>query len=235
MGIVLHELGHAIAMWVTGGSVTRIVITPFSWSYTYYGSAPKYPQFADWSGLIIGSILSLLIVFMIRKQRSPYVVPFLFAGFAPLLNGGGYFLVDALVLKRGDAASLIASGVPMSSVAGAGLLFLAVGLYLVIRNIYRMGIEPQDAFGKRLARLAFGVLPYFIFAVIYSIIRAPENLAGSGIAILIVFAAMILASGASMKYGTPADGKVLTGIKWRHAICAVVLGVGAIVIPHLIF
>ncbi len=43
LAMAIHELGHALAMWATGGSVARIRLNPFSWSYTYYGSSPACP------------------------------------------------------------------------------------------------------------------------------------------------------------------------------------------------
>jgi Peptidase M50B-like len=54
LGTVFHELGYAIAMWVTGGKVSRITINPFSWSYTYYASSPRYPAFSSWAGMLLG-------------------------------------------------------------------------------------------------------------------------------------------------------------------------------------
>ena len=72
LGTVLHELGHAVAMWVTGGIVDGITINPFSWSYAYYGSAPAYPNFTTWSGVLLGSLFGLIILLTIRKKSSPW-------------------------------------------------------------------------------------------------------------------------------------------------------------------
>jgi len=126
-GTGLHELGHAVSMWITGGVVNRITLTPFSWSYTYYGSPPKYPQFTTWSGVLLGSFFGLLILLWIRNKNSPYFVPFLYLGIAPMLQSGGYYFIDTFITKRGDAASLIQAGVPIYYVLGAGLALAFLG------------------------------------------------------------------------------------------------------------
>jgi small basic protein len=233
LGIVLHELGHALAMWLTGGIVERITITPFSWPYTYYGSAPRYPQFTTWAGLLIGSALGLVVVFGVRKRTTPYLLPFLFAGLAPMLNGGGYYLVDTFVSKQGDATDLIRAGVPEYVVIGAGILFLAVGAGFVIRYAYRLGLTPREAFLERALLLASGVLPFFVLSLIYTSAVEPEDLMTGVLAIAIASFFVVLVAWASLKYANP--DRAATEVEWVHALYAALLGLAAIVVPHVIF
>ena len=232
-GIVLHELGHAIAMWVTGGIVDRITIAPFSWSYTYYESTPKYPQLTTWSGVLIGAAIGLIVLLGIRKNTTPYLIPFIFLGFSPLLNGGGYYIVDTFISNQGDAFSLLQSGVPKYVVLGVGLLLLAMGVYVVIINVHRVGITPKDTFIQRAVLFGSGILPYFMMKTIYAIIKNPKGVPDAVAAIIIVFFIVVLVSWAAPKYLN--QGKIPETIEWYHAIYATLLGVSAIVVPQMIF
>ncbi len=235
LGIVLHELGHAVAMWLTGGIVDRITITPFSWSYTYYGSTPKYPQFTTWSGTLLGSLFGAIILLISSKKATPYVVPFLFMGVSPMLNGGGYYVIDPFISKRGDPTSLVRSGVPMYIVLGVGILLLALGAYLVVRYIHWSGIEQQDSLQERLIIFGSGILPYFVLAMLYSMVFEPDDMMQSVIVILMVLLFVVLVAFVSSKYPKLAKNRLSVKITRGHVMYASVLGVLAIVVPHLIF
>ncbi len=45
----LHELGHALAAWMTGGQVFGIVVHPFNWSFCY--AVSPYPLFLTAAGV----------------------------------------------------------------------------------------------------------------------------------------------------------------------------------------
>ena len=153
-----------------------------------------------------------------------------------MLHGGGYYLVDTFVSKKGDAASLIQSGVPKHVVFGVGLLFLAMGLYFVIKYIYRCGIKPQDTFIKRVVLLASGILPYFVLSLIYKIVKVPDDTLDDIFAIVMVACFVVFIAWASLKYSKPEKSKMsTTSVEWHHVVYATVLGVFAIVVPHMIF
>jgi hypothetical protein len=235
IGIVLHELGHAVAMWMMGGSVERITINPLGWSYTYYATTPKYPNFATWSGVLFGSLFGLMILASIGKRPGPYVGPLFIAGVSPMLNGGAYYLIDAFVSRKGDAASLILSGVPRYLVLGAGVLFLGIGVYLVLRHIHWIGIRPRDSWARRMAILGSGVLPYFVLSLAYAIVWEPEDTLSGVVSVAMagLFAGLI--SFASIRCPRFEKNRLSTGIKTRHVVYAVVLGVSTIGVPYVLF
>ena len=235
LGIVLHELGHAVAMWTTGGIVDRITITPFSWSYTYYGSTPKYPQFTTWSGALLGSLFGLIILFIIRNKPTPYSVPFLYLGIAPMLHGGGYYLLDTFVTKRGDAASLIRSGVPISVVLAVGFFLAVIGIFFLIKYFYWNGLSPRDTFPQRCIVFGIGIIAYFVLGLIYSIVLEPESLMQDVIANVLLILFAIFAGFVSMKIPQIEKYQLASKVQWHHVAYAIVLGSLAIVIPHLFF
>ena len=177
--------------------------------------------------------MGLLVLLSLRKWTTPYLVPLFFLGLAPLLNGGGYYLVDTFITKKGDATALLRAGTPKYMILGAGLIFLATGLYLAIRLVKRLGITRQDTFLKRAALLGAGILPYFALALIYAIKNEEKDLLAALCSLPMTACVVIVIAWASQKYLKQNEASV--NIEWRHAIFAVCLGVLAIVLPHLIF
>jgi hypothetical protein len=235
LGTVFHELGHAISMWITGGTVSRITINPFSWSYTYYGTSPRFPAFTTWSGVVLGSVLGLLLLFIVTRKHSPYFFPFVLASVAPILNGGGYYLVDILVSHRGDASSLLQSGTPKFVLLGAAVFWLILGLYLVIRLINLSGVKPEDPFINRMVIFGFGILPYFQLSALYSMIYTPEDTLQEIVSIVLVVILVLVLAFASIKMHQRQKATLVATVEWKHVAYALVLGFAAIVIPFLIF
>jgi hypothetical protein len=235
LGIILHELGHAVSMWITGGVVDRITISPFSWSYTYYGSVPKYPNFTTWSGILIGSLFGLVILLAIARRPTPYLVPLVFTGVTPMLQGGGYYLIDTFISKEGDAASLIESGIPMTVVLGAAILIATMGVFFVIRFIYWNGIDPGDKISQRALTLVLGMVPYFVLALIYGLVYEPEDILQKVLAIGMVSMFAVFLALVSMRYPKMEERKPLVRIEWHHVLYAMGLGIAAMVVPYLGF
>lgn len=234
LGVGLQELGHAAAMWLTGGMVERITLSPFSWSITYYGSTPQYPNFTTGSGLVLGTLFGLVILLSIRKQAAPYLVPFLFMGVTPMLQGGGYYLLDIYIFKRGDAARLIDAGVPQPAVIGAGVLALILGVYVLVRSIHRLGITPQDTFFQRCLIFGGGVVPYFTLSLIYTLVNQPWDAVQDALTIAIAAGLIALVAGLSLR-SLPSERRESVVIEGHHVIYALVLGTAAVVTPYLVF
>lgn len=232
-GTVLHELGHAIAVWATGGVVQEITINPLSWSYTFYSGVINYPQLVTWSGLILGSAMGLFIFFLVRKWTSYFLVPFLFLGLAPLLLGGGYYLVDTFVSTTGDAYSLIQAGVSKYIVLSVAFITLALGTYYMIQITDRLGIKSQDTFIERVSLLGSGIIPFFILTLIYAVLYAKEDIPTFFAANAVALCFVLFISWVSLR--TQKQDEKIEEIEWEHTFFAALLGLTAIVAPYLIF
>jgi hypothetical protein len=84
----VHELGHVLGAWSTGGTVERIVLHPFSFSRTDLGANP-HPLIVAWAGPLFGC-LALLTVWMaafVAVKDDAFLLRF-FAGFCLIANGG---------------------------------------------------------------------------------------------------------------------------------------------------
>src|SRR5436190_21266763 len=83
----VHELGHVLGAWATGGKVSRLVLSPTTISRTDVTNNSR-PLIVAWAGPIIGVILPLLLWCGMQAVRRPsaFVLRF-FAGFCLIANG----------------------------------------------------------------------------------------------------------------------------------------------------
>ena len=64
----IHELGHVVAAWLTGGEVVRVVIHPLAISRTDVTPNPA-PLIVAWGGPIVGAAVPLLVLVATRCWR----------------------------------------------------------------------------------------------------------------------------------------------------------------------
>src|SRR5690242_561976 len=83
----VHEVGHMLGAWLTGGHVTRVVLWPFGFSRTDVGNN-LHPLVVAWAGPIAGVLmpLSLWIVAAAVRMPGAFLLRF-FAGFCLVVNG----------------------------------------------------------------------------------------------------------------------------------------------------
>jgi hypothetical protein len=129
MGV--HEFGHVMNAWLSGGTVSRVALHPLVFSRTDFVRNPQ-PLFTAWGGALWGIAIPILIWVICRRffKRYAFLAAF-FAGFCLIANGaylaGGSFLTrvggdDAGVILQngGERWQLLLYGLP---VVAAGLWF----------------------------------------------------------------------------------------------------------------
>src|SRR4051794_7181530 len=79
--MAVHELGHVLGAWVTGGTVAKVILHPLTISRTDLAHNP-HPLYVVWAGPVVGVVLPLLAWLIARAARWPeaYLLRF-FAGF----------------------------------------------------------------------------------------------------------------------------------------------------------
>ena len=151
----------------------------------------------------------------------------------PLLNGGGYYLVDTFISTQGDAFSLLQAGVPKYVILGVGSTLLAIGIYGTIQLVHRVGIRPQDTFMERVILLGYGILPHFFLTLIYAILYAREDILTYSSALVMAACFIVLVAWASLK--SLKRDQISATIEWKHTIFAAGLGLAAMTVPYLLF
>lgn len=83
----VHELGHALGAWATGGKVSRVVLSATTISRTDVANNSR-PLLVVWAGPIVGITLPLLLWcgMLAARRPSAFVLRF-FAGFCLIANG----------------------------------------------------------------------------------------------------------------------------------------------------
>jgi hypothetical protein len=126
--MAVHELGHVLHAWFSGGVVQRVVLHPLSISRTDVAPNP-HPQFVAWGGAIWGALIPLGLLgvgsYLIPKYR--FLLAF-FAGFCCLANG--LYLAAGSFTGAGDAGVLLRHGAATWQLVLFGLPLCAVGLWL---------------------------------------------------------------------------------------------------------
>jgi hypothetical protein len=151
--MAVHEFGHVLHAWLSGGTVARVVLHPLDFSRTDLAHNPQ-PLFVAWGGAVWGCALPLLLLAVVRLLRWPwaYLVGF-FAGFCLIANGG--YLGGGALLGAGDAADLLRHGAPRWVLLLFGVATIAWGLGLWHGLGPHFGLGPARGHVDR--RAAMGV------------------------------------------------------------------------------
>jgi hypothetical protein len=123
---VVHELGHRVGAWASGGKVARVVAHPFTISCTLLRHNP-HPLVVVWAGPIVGALLPAMLVGLAYALRSPGLHLFrFFAGFCLVANGLyiGIGSFDRLM----DAGDMMGYGSPQWILILFGVVSVTGGL-----------------------------------------------------------------------------------------------------------
>src|ERR1700752_5121078 len=83
----VHEFGHVLGAWLTGGRVERVVLHPLTISRTDLAENPQ-PLIVAWAGPLIGVAFPVVAWGLVAMARMPgkRLLQF-FAGFCLIANG----------------------------------------------------------------------------------------------------------------------------------------------------
>ena len=121
----VHETGHVLGAWLTGGRVERVILHPFTISRTDLSENPD-PLLVTWAGPLFGVAAPILAWALAALLRMPgaFVLRF-FAGFC-LLTNGLYIGVGSFG-GIGDCGELLRNGAPIWQLWLFGGLWLRRG------------------------------------------------------------------------------------------------------------
>ncbi len=126
--MIVHETGHVLNGWFSGGHVSHVVLHPLAISRTDLSENP-HPLFVAWGGVVWGAVLPLAFWLVARKlwARLAFLFKF-FAGFCLITNGA--YMGSAIVMPVGDSEDLLRLGAPMWVLVVPGIVAVVGGLAL---------------------------------------------------------------------------------------------------------
>ena len=126
--MAVHEAGHVLHAWMSGGTVSAVRVPLVGFSLTEFSTNPR-PHFVAWGGAVWGCVLPLLLWSTFHIQRLPGRKPVqFFAGFCLIANGA--YLGAGWKANAGDAADLVDYGTPAWVLVVFGVGAAGAGLYL---------------------------------------------------------------------------------------------------------
>ena len=131
--MVVHEFGHALHAWLSGGVVAKMVLHPLAFSRTDMAINP-HPLFVVWGGAIWGCIIPLVLLIIVHflKWHYEYLVAW-WAGFCCMANGA-YLAAGTLFRSNGrgadDASVILQNGGAWWQLILYGLITVPLGLWL---------------------------------------------------------------------------------------------------------
>jgi hypothetical protein len=124
----IHEAGHVLGAWLTGGRVARVVLRPLTISRTDLADNP-HPLIVVWAGPIFGVFAPLLLWAIAVWLRLPgaFLLRF-FAGFCLLANG--LYIGVGSFDRIGDCGEMLRHGSRPWHLWLFGILTAPPGLWL---------------------------------------------------------------------------------------------------------
>ena len=169
--MVVHELGHVVAAWATGGKVTRVVLHPLAISRTDVSPNPR-PLTVVWAGPLLGCLLPTvgLVGCRVLRFRSAYLIQF-FA--ATCLVANGVYIGIGSFQGIGDAGDMLRLGSQEWQLwtFGSAAFVLGLGLYHGLGPKFGLG----DANGQVSHAATYWVASLLLVVVVLELLLSPRS------------------------------------------------------------
>ncbi|UCC16574.1 MAG: hypothetical protein JSU58_09435 [Dehalococcoidales bacterium] len=242
IGNIIHELGHAVADWMSGIPISNIhvIIHPFFAPHMHIegGIPDSMTGWPDAAGPLANVTIGLIVFGILWKKRTPFTFPLLLWGpLACVQEGIGQMLT--LSDRGSDAARMITAGLPEPLLILISILFVFSGIVLFGLVFPVAGISMNTPFFKRMGIIAAGMIPYGLLTLLICVLASPNQqdisrsyniIGGFAIIAVIVAAAYSPVRSLILRFRIRTDFQV----QWSHGIYAIGL-LAVIVIPQLLF
>jgi hypothetical protein len=162
----VHELGHVVGAWLTGGKVARVVLHPLTISRTDLADNPR-PLLVVWAGPVLGCLLPLAAWGLTVLLRCPWAyLPRFFAGFCLVTNGG--YIAGGALDGFGDAGVMLRHGSPLAWLLAFGAVTMPAGFWLWHRQGPYFGLGPAK--GKVSAPAAYACLAALVVLIVLGVV-----------------------------------------------------------------
>lgn len=159
----VHELGHVLAAWSSGGEIKQVVLHPLTFSRTDLVKNP-HPLLVVAGGPLFGALFPLAIYGLVRLVRAPgnYLFRF-FAGFCLIVNG--VYIAFGPGTGYVDSAELLRDGASRWMLVLFGLATVPLGIYLWHGQGPHFGLGKSSGPVSRTAAIICAVLLIVVVTV----------------------------------------------------------------------
>lgn len=127
--LAVHEFGHVLHAWLSGGGVQQVVLDPRTFSRTDVVLNP-HPLWVAWGGVLWGCLIPLALWGVAAAAfRQHAYLPRWFAGFC-LISNGAYLAAGPFAGGGPDGAEIVRLGWPAWPLVTFGAMGVAAGLAL---------------------------------------------------------------------------------------------------------
>jgi hypothetical protein len=163
----VHECGHVLGAWLTGGEVAQVVLYPLAISRTDLAANP-HPLVVVWAGPAFGALLPLAVWLVTAAARMPaaFVLRF-FAGFC--LTANGAYIGAGSFIEAGDCGQMLRHGSPIWTLWFFGAACVPSGIWLWNGQgkHFGLGSEPEKinsaiVWATSIACIALAVLGFLV-------------------------------------------------------------------------
>lgn len=153
----VHEAGHVVAAWCSGGKVKQVVLHPLTISRTDVAENP-HPLVVVWAGPLFGCLfpLGLWLAFVVARLPGETLARF-FAGFCLIANGA--YIGGGSFDRIGDCGEMLRHGSPMLLLWLFGAVTVPAGVALWHRLGPSFGLAAaRGQVNPTAAYVALGIL-----------------------------------------------------------------------------
>jgi hypothetical protein len=180
--VLLHEFGHALGYWLSGGTVTRIVMEAPLPAGHVGGHGPKeLAHFWVWGGVVFGSIVTVAPLAIARRRRVPPLLRFaalMTAAFC--LGHNGMYLFIGSVIPFSDASDMINLGAPRWLLFVLGIPLIVGFIFVLSSAIQLVDLKPTESLSRWIIIVELGLLSFpavmvasMFFMPVPSSVRSP--------------------------------------------------------------
>lgn len=241
LGIVIHELGHALCYRIAGYPGIKMYFHPFDYSHTEIGfSNVEFFNriFFELSGPLHNIFWATLIPLLLWRFRSQKILPLLMLAPAAYIPEG-VAIMDSIGRTWGDWGLAVYMGLPFGLALAIGIAFLLIGFFSALLIIPIAYDVPTTIIWKKyiINLIVFPV--WYLCRFIYSIIGSvtlPEYLIEGSLIALGASTGSVLVLTAIQKpiypyFNEKISSKETKDIKWS----SIGIAVGLAIIMILIF
>ena len=157
IAVFLHELGHALGYWLSGGTVNAIVMeAPLPAGHVWGSSSSRFMPV--WGGIAFGALITPVPLLTARclSRRSPVRFAAMMVAAFCLAHNGMYLFVGS-ILPFADASNMISLGAPRWLLFLLSIPLLVAFLSVLTSAVQVVGVQPTESVWKWIAVVELGL------------------------------------------------------------------------------